>query len=189
MVLFNVYFGEASESPSISDGGGGFPAPKGVPTVTSLTANSPNNTHPGNILDQTLWIESYSDGDYFSFRLIAESGQQIRMTNVWYGVATDPSSGPSSVLVDFLSIGGSVSQQVASGTSGLDFFDVLSDTSAVEVRFSGFGGAGDSGVGPHESFGIHSISAGFEVIPEPSISALLVLAGAVGGLRRKRIKL
>ncbi len=189
VVLFNVNFGFASEEPLISNEGGGLPAPMGVPTVTSLTANPPNVTHPGNVADQTLWMESYSDGDYFSFQLFAEPGQQIRMTNIWYGVATDPSSGPSAVLVDFLSIGGNVSQQVASGTFGLDFFDILSDTSSVEIRFSGFGGDGDIGAGPHESFGIGSISAGFEVIPEPSVSTLLVLMGAVVALRRNRSRM
>ncbi|MDB4438504.1 hypothetical protein N9195_02840, partial [bacterium] len=181
-VLFNVNFGFSSEEPILSDEGGGFPAPIGIPTVTSLTANPSNATHPGNILDQTLWMESYSDGDYFSFQLFAEPGQQIRMKSIWYGVATDASDGPGSVIVDFMSIGGSVSQQIASGTFGLEFFDVLSDTSAAEIRISGFGGAGDFGAGPHESFGIQSIAGFFEVIPEPSVSALLILVGAVGVL-------
>lgn len=185
-VLFNVNFDSSSEVPVISDGGG-VPAPIGVPTVTTLTANPPNTTHRGSVLGQALWMQSYSNGDYFSFRLFAEPDQQIRMTGIWFGIATDPSNGPSSVSVDFLSVGGSVFQQVASGTFGLEFLDVLSDTPAVEIRLSGFGGAGDLGSGPRESFGIEFISAGFEVVPEPSVSTLLVLAGVVGANRRKRI--
>ncbi len=185
-VLFNVNFDSSSDLPSISDGGGGFPAPIGAPVVTTLTANPPNTTHLGSILGQALWMQSYSTGDYFSFRLLADPYQQIRMTGIWFGVATDLANGPSSVSVDFISIGGTVSQQVASGTFGLEFFDVLSDASTVEVRFSGFGGAGDIGPGPHESFGIEFISASFEVVPEPSASLLFVLAGVVYAVRRKR---
>ena len=127
-------------------------------------------------------------GDYFSFRLLADPGQQIRITSIWFGIATDLPTGPSSISVDFLSIGGSVSQQVASGTFGLENLDILSDTSTVEIRMSGFGGAGDIGPGPHESFGIEFISAGFEVVPEPSVSTLLVLGGFIGLSRRKRMK-
>ena len=124
-VLFNVNFDSSSE---ISDGGGGFPPPTGLPFVTTLTANTPNTTHPGSILGQALWIQSYSDGDHFSFRLFAQPDQRIRMTAIWYGIATEPPSGPDSIFVDFISLGGGVSQQVASGTFGLEFFDVLSNT-------------------------------------------------------------
>lgn len=188
-IVFNVNYDSSSELPVISDGGGGSPAPVGVPTVTTLTANPPNATHPGSVPGQALWMQNYSTGDYFSFRLFAEPEQQIRMTGIWFGVATDPVTGPSSISVNFLSIGGGVSQQIASGTFGLESLDVLSDTSAVEIRFSGLGGAGDIGPGPHESFGIEFISASFEVVPEPSVSILLALAGFVGAARRKRIKM
>lgn len=185
-VLFNVNFDSSSDLPSISDGGGSFLAANGVPAVTTLTANPPNTIHRGSILGQALWMQSYSTGDYFSFRLLADPDQQIRMTGIWFGVATDLANGPSSIFVDFFSIGGTVSQQVASGTFGLEFFDVLSDTSAVEVRVSGFGGTGDLGPGPHESFGIEFISTSFEVVPEPSVSLLFVLAGVVCAVRKKR---
>ena len=182
--VFNVNYG-SSGVPEISGPGGALPPPPGLPSASLLVANPPNSSHTAGIGDP-LWIDSYDSGDYFSFTIIGvDPTDRIALTGLWFGTSAGP-TGPTTVEVEMLSAGGGshVVDASAPGVYVLSPTGVVSDTSEIEVRFTGIGGVSDMG-GIRENFGIEFVSATFEVVPEPS-TVLLSLAGALLFLSQRR---
>jgi len=182
--IFNVNY-TSSGGPFVSGPGGTLPAPPGLPLVSTLTANDPNEIRAAGF---TTWINQYNSGDYFTFTVSALVPQdRVALTGFWFGVNSTP-SGPTSFRVELWSGGTFLSGASASHLPGTydEPIYLVSDSSVAEIRIVGLGGIGDSGPGNHESFGISTSSFGFAVVPEPSV-VVMAFVGLISvlGFRRR----
>jgi len=188
--VFNVDY-DSSGLPQVSGPGGSLPPPLGLPVVTQLSVNAPNGTHllGGGGPGDTLWINQYTSGDYFTFSVLAQdSVDRIALTGVWFGTVSGP-TGPTSFNVELWTDGTFQSGAATGLGQGVNLFfptDMVSDSSVAEFRISGFGGTDDVGPQNSETFGLDFISFSFEVVPEPSSLLLSVICVfSLIGVRRR----
>jgi len=183
---FNVGF-DATLAPHLSGPGGTLPAPSGLPYVSDLTPSSDNAFHVAGW--DTLWMDSYQSGDYFSFSLLDKNlDNTITMDGIWFAVLGGD-NGPDAFRVEMWSDGSMVGFQ-ETPDAGVYVWGTgwSSLNNEGEIRIVGIGGTGDPLAGTYDSFGVDFISTGFTVIPEPATILLFGIGGLGAWLLRRNRK-
>lgn len=183
---FNVGY-DATLTPQLSGPGGTLPAPSGLPYVSDLNLSSGNVFHVDTW--NTLWMDSYQSGDYFSFSLLdGNSDNTMTMNGIWFSVLGG-GNGPDVFRVEMWSNGSMVDfRETLDAGVFVWGTDWSSFDNSAEIRIVGIGGNEDPASGVFESFGVDFILSSFTVVPEPATILLFGLGGFGAWLLRRNGK-